>query len=95
MKTAKTLLIASICNALFFVWIYMTHVYDITWTIAGVFHEVLMIPMLLLAPTLFITSLIFVFKKENVKIFALSLLISGTSTASILWLFYRDFQNIQ
>jgi hypothetical protein len=56
MKTAKNLLIASGINALFFVWVYITHVYEITWTIAGVFQELLLIPMLLLAPILVIMS---------------------------------------
>ena len=57
MKRATTLLITSICNALFFIWIYLTYVYKITWIIASVFHELLMIPMILLAPVLLITSI--------------------------------------
>jgi hypothetical protein len=91
MKTAKTLLIASICNALFFVWIYITHVYKITWTMSGVFHELLMIPMLLLAPTLLAVSCFLMFKKQQWKWLLLSSIISGISTVSIIWLLFKEF----
>ncbi len=92
MKTARTLLIVSICNALFFVWIYLTHIYDIIWTIAGVVHELLMIPMILLAPVLLVVSLFFVIKKQDLKMNFTSFLISFTTTATIVWLLYKDFQ---
>ncbi|MFT6096222.1 MAG: hypothetical protein ACJAXY_001063 [Nonlabens sp.] len=95
MKTAKNLLIASGINALFFVWVYTTHVYEITWTIAGVFQELLLIPMLLLAPILVIMSIFLVVKKQDLRISLLSLLISASTTATIAWLFYKDFQNLQ
>ncbi|MFB0905188.1 MAG: hypothetical protein QMB11_12460 [Nonlabens sp.] len=95
MKTAKNLLIASGINALFFVWVYITHVYEITWTIAGVFQELLLIPMLLLAPILVIMSIFLVVKKQDLRISLLSLLISASTTATIAWLFYKDFQNLQ
>lgn len=91
MKTAKTLLIASICNALFFLWIYISHVYHITWTIAGIIHELLMIPMLLLAPILFIVNSILMFKKQQWKWYLVSIVISGVSTVSIIWQFYNNF----
>ena len=91
MKTAKTLLIASICNALFFVWIYITHVYKITWTMSGVFHELLMIPMLLLAPVLFIVAFILIFKKQHWKWYLVSVVIGGISTACIIWQFHNSF----
>jgi hypothetical protein len=91
MKTAKTLLIASICNALFFVWIYITHVYKITWTMSGVFHELLMIPMLLLAPTLLAGSCFLMFKKQHWKWHLVSVVISGISTACIIWQFHNSF----
>jgi hypothetical protein len=92
MKIARTLLIASICNALFFVWIYITHVYEINWTMAGVFHELLMIPMLLLAPVLLVVSVFLVIKKQDLKMNFISFLISFATTATIVWLLYKDFQ---
>jgi hypothetical protein len=95
MKNTKALWIASVVNALFFVWIYTTHVYEITWTIAGVFQELLLIPMLLLAPILVIMSIFLVVKKQDLRISLLSLLISASTTATIAWLFYKDFQNFQ
>ena len=92
MKTARTLLIVSIYNALFFVWIYLTHIYDIIWTITGVVHELLMIPMILLAPVLLVVSLFLVIKKQDLKMNFTSFLISFTTTATIVWLLYKDFQ---
>ncbi|MEN8817185.1 MAG: hypothetical protein ABF274_10010 [Nonlabens sp.] len=91
MKTARIILIASISNALFFMWIYMTHIYNITWTIAGVIHELLMIPMLLLAPVLFIINFILMFKKQQWKWYLVSMVISGISTVSIIWQFHNSF----
>jgi hypothetical protein len=91
MKTAKNLLIASGVNALFFIWIYITQVYNITWTIAGVFHELFVIPMLLLAPVLLVLSGYYIIKKLFLKTSVVSFLISLATTVYIVWMFYKDF----
>jgi hypothetical protein len=49
MKKYQVLFIASILNAVFFVCVYIIQIYEIKWTIVGVFYELLIIPMMLLA----------------------------------------------
>jgi|GEM_PF-3387867 len=90
MKWPNVVFVCSIGNALFFFWVYLTHLYKIDWVIAGVFHELLILPMILLVPLLFTASAILLFKKENRMLSAASFLITAAVTGVILWLFYRD-----
>jgi hypothetical protein len=87
MKWPKIILISSIVNALFFLWIYATQVFMIDWVIAGVFHELFMLPMLLLAPSLFIVSLVQVFRLNQKVLKYLSLIISTTVVGILAWPF--------
>lgn len=90
MNRDSMLLIATICNALFFVWVYATHEFHIKWVIAGVFHEMFMIPMLLMAPILMIVATIFLFQKENWIKNLISFLIAAIVTSIIIWIIYQD-----
>ncbi len=80
MKKRNILLIAGIVNATIFVWIYLTHLLKIKWDIAGVFHELLMIPMILLAPVLVLLSSLQIkkygFKTINIISFIIPLLVT-------------------
>lgn len=90
MKEPKSLLICCSGNALFFLWTYATHVYRIDWVVVGVFHELLIFPMIALAPLLFLLSIWWLLKKRFQWALMISLLISGIVTAIIVWLFYQD-----
>jgi hypothetical protein len=90
MKKYQGLLIASILNAIFFVWVYIVQIYEIKWTIVGVFYELLIIPMMLLAPTLLVLSAIQI-KKNGLQVPSfISLLLSAGITVSLLSLFIMD-----
>lgn len=91
MKKEKGLLIASITNALFFLWVYATYVFEITWTIAGVLHELLIIPMVLLAPVIVIVSIVFMIVEKTFKGYSIPFLISLAVIAVISWVTYLDF----
>ncbi|QJP33761.1 hypothetical protein F0365_04745 [Nonlabens sp. Ci31] len=90
MKKYQGLLIASILNAVFFVWVYIVQIYEIKWTIVGVFYELLIIPMMLLAPTLLVLSVIQIKKKGLQVPSFISLLLSAGITVSLLSLFIMD-----
>jgi hypothetical protein len=90
MKKYHVLFIASILNAIFFVWVYIVQIYEIKWTIVGVFYELLIIPMMLLAPTLLVLSAIQI-KKNGLQVPSfISLLLSAGITVSLLSLFIMD-----
>jgi hypothetical protein len=90
MKKYHVLFIASILNAIFFVWVYIVQIYEIKWTIVGVFYELLIIPMMLLAPTLLVLSVIQI-KKNGLQVPSfISLLLSAGITVSLLSLFIMD-----
>ncbi|WP_405378537.1 hypothetical protein [Nonlabens sp. Asnod3-A02] len=91
MTRLKTLLVASILNALFFIWVYMTHVFEIKWTISGVIHELLMIPMLLLAPVLVLLSGIQIYKNGRSTYNVIALSISTIVLLGIIALFLKEF----
>jgi hypothetical protein len=90
MKKYQAILIASILNAVFFVWVYIVQIYEIKWTIVGVFYELLIIPMMLLAPTLLVLSVIQIKKKGLQVPSFISLLLSAGITVSLLSLFIMD-----
>jgi hypothetical protein len=90
MKKYQGLLIASILNAVFFVLVYIIQFYEIKWTIVGVFYELLIIPMMLLAPTLLVLSVIQIKKKGLQVPSFISLLLSAGITVSLLSLFIMD-----
>jgi hypothetical protein len=90
MKKYQGLFIASILNAIFFVWVYIVQIYEIKWTIVGVFYELLIIPMMLLAPTLLVLSAIQI-KKNGLQVPSfISLLLSAGITVSLVSLFIMD-----
>jgi hypothetical protein len=90
MKKYHVLFIASILNAIFFVWVYIVQIYEIKWTIVGVFYELLIIPMMLLAPTLLVLSAIQI-KKNGLQVPSfISLLLSAGITVSLVSLFIMD-----
>jgi hypothetical protein len=77
-------------NAVFFVWVYIVQIYEIKWTIVGVFYELLIIPMMLLAPTLLVLSAIQI-KKNGLQVPSfISLLLSAGITVSLVSLFIMD-----
>jgi hypothetical protein len=77
-------------NAIFFVWVYIVQIYEIKWTIVGVFYELLIIPMMLLAPTLLVLSAIQI-KKNGLQVPSfISLLLSAGITVSLVSLFIMD-----
>jgi len=92
MKKHQVLFIASVLNALFFIWVYIIKIYEITWTIVGVFYELLIIPMLLLAPTLLVLSAIQIKKKGLQVLSFISLLLSAGVTVSLISLFIMDLK---
>jgi hypothetical protein len=91
MRKKNGLLIASITNAVFFLWVYATHVFEITWTIAGVIHELFIIPMILLAPVILLVSIGFMIREKIVKPYAIPFLISLAVVTVISWNVYLDF----
>jgi len=92
MKKYPVLLIASILNAVFFVLIDILQIYEITWTIVGVFYELLIIPMMLLAPTLLVLSATQIKKKGLQLPSFISLLLSAGVTATLVILFIMDLK---
>jgi hypothetical protein len=90
MKKYQGLFIASILNAVFFVCVYIIQIYEIKWTIVGVFYELLIIPMMLLAPTLLVLSVIQIKKKGLQVPSFISLLLSAGITVSLVSLFIMD-----
>jgi hypothetical protein len=92
MKKYQVLLIASILNAVFFICVYIIQIYEIKWTIVGVFYELLIIPMMLLAPTLLVLSAIQIKKKGLQVPSFISLLLSAGLTVSLLSLFIMDLK---
>jgi hypothetical protein len=92
MKKYQVLLIASILNAVFFICVYIIQIYEIKWAIVGVFYELLIIPMMLLAPTLLVLSAIQIKKKGLQVPSFISLLLSAGLTVSLLSLFIMDLK---
>jgi hypothetical protein len=90
MKKYHVLFIASILNAVFFICVYIIQIYEIKWTIVGVFYELLIIPMMLLAPTLLVLSAIQIKKKGLQVPSFISLLLSTGITVSLVSLFIMD-----
>ncbi|WP_339685167.1 hypothetical protein [uncultured Nonlabens sp.] len=90
MKKYQVLFIASILNAVFFICVYIIQIYEIKWTIVGVFYELLIIPMMLLAPTLLVLSAIQIKKKGLQVPSFISLLLSTGITVSLVSLFIMD-----
>ncbi|KQC32220.1 hypothetical protein AAU57_01935 [Nonlabens sp. YIK11] len=84
---------ASIGNTLFFIWVYLTYIFEIDWVIAGVFHELLMIPMIIAAPVLLITSIWMLLQKPFQWTVVVSLVLTAFVTVAITYLFYRDFSS--
>ncbi len=91
MNNKKGLLIASIINAAFFLWVYATHILEINWTVAGVIHELFIIPMILLAPVILLVSIGFMIAEKTFKRYAIPFLISLAVIAVISWVTYLAF----
>ena len=92
MKQYQGLFIASILNAVFFICVYIIQIYEIKWTIVGVFYELLIIPMMLLAPALLVLSAIQIKKKGLQVPSFISLLLSTGITVSLVSLFIMDLK---
>jgi hypothetical protein len=92
MKKYQVLFIASILNAVFFICVYIIQICEIKWTIVGVFYELLIIPMMLLAPTLLVLSAIQIKKKGLQVPSFISLLLSTGITVSLVSLFIMDLK---
>jgi hypothetical protein len=92
MKKYQVLFIASILNAVFFICVYIIQIYEIKWTIVGVFYELLIIPMMLLAPALLVLSAIQIKKKGLQVPSFISLLLSTGITVSLVSLFIMDLK---
>ncbi|AGC76585.1 hypothetical protein LX97_01245 [Nonlabens dokdonensis] len=90
MKKNKMILFMSIFNMLFFIWVYITHVFEMKWTIAGVMHEMLMLPMTLLAPVLVLFSGIQIYKNGRSTYNVIALSISAIITLGIIALFLKE-----
>ncbi len=91
LKLDRYILGASVITLLFFTWIYVTYIFQIEWTIAGVIHELLMIPMILVAPILLFLSIRQVKKSGFNASNTASLIISCLITIVITSLFVAEF----